>query len=143
MKKGFTLLELLIVIIILGVLATLGFTQYGRMIERSRGAEARAICGDIRKMAIAYRMDNGSIGPVAANLGLVNIGTATDMIPNTCAVTHYFSYTVTSSTDPTLVITATRCAGTNGKQPGGAGLTLTLTSNITGGTDTWGGTGSY
>ena len=32
MKRGFTLLELVVVILIVGVLATLGFTQYGRMV---------------------------------------------------------------------------------------------------------------
>lgn len=47
MKKGFTLLELIIVIIIIGILATLGLTQYARMVERGRGAEARQLLGNI------------------------------------------------------------------------------------------------
>ena len=60
--RSFTLLELIIVIIIIGILAVLGFTQYGRMVERSRGAEAKAILGDIRKLAYAYRMEHGNLG---------------------------------------------------------------------------------
>jgi len=42
MKRGFTLLELIIVLIILGVLSTLGITQYGAMRERALGREAVA-----------------------------------------------------------------------------------------------------
>jgi prepilin-type N-terminal cleavage/methylation domain-containing protein len=41
-KKGFTLLELIVVIVIIGVLATLGLTQYASMVERGRSAEAKA-----------------------------------------------------------------------------------------------------
>ncbi|MFH1697850.1 MAG: prepilin-type N-terminal cleavage/methylation domain-containing protein [Candidatus Omnitrophota bacterium] len=33
MKRGFTLLELMIVIIIVGVLATLGITQYRQLLK--------------------------------------------------------------------------------------------------------------
>lgn len=142
MKKGFTLLELLVVIIILGVLATLGFTQYGRMIERSRGAEARVICGDIRKFAAGHRLETGTLaGMTNANVG---IGTAIDQIPSACTTTHWFSYN-TAVAEPTITITATRC-GATGKAPAGgasAGNTLTLISNLTTGTDAWGGTGNY
>ncbi len=140
MKRGFTLLELLIVIIILGVLATLGFTQYGRMIERSRGAEARTICGDIRKFAAGYRLENGVLtGFLPTN---ANIGTAGDMIPSACAGTHYFTYT-TAVSDPTLTITATRCSVGGKNPPAATGTTLILTSNLSTGTDTWTGTGNY
>lgn len=138
MKKGFTLLELIVVIIIVGVLATLGFTQYGRMVDRARGAEARMILGDIRKFAAAYRLENGTVSGIA--VANVNIGTAADNIPSACTGTHYFSYGITSS-DPSVTITATRCT-TGGKTPQGvSGLTLILTSNITTGVDTWTGTG--
>jgi len=40
-RKGFTLLELIVVIIILGILASLGFSQYIKMVEKGRSAEAR------------------------------------------------------------------------------------------------------
>jgi len=139
MKKAFTLLELVVVIIILGVLATLGFTQYGRMVERARGAEARAILGDIRKFAAAYKLENGTItGMLPAS---VNIGTAADQIPSACTGTHYFSYGVVAGA--TLATTATRCIS-GGKTPQGilAG-TLILTSDLTTGVDTWSGSGGY
>ena len=142
MKKGFTLLELVVVIIILGVLATLGITQYGRMVERGRAAEAKTILGDLRKLASAYRMGHGTIdGFENAD---ANIGTDPDMIPSECAGTHYFCYNVEPN-DPSITITATRC-GESGKTPQGgaaADKTLTLTSNLTTGVDTWGGDGHY
>ncbi len=79
-NKAFTLLELIVVIVILGVLATLGFTQYGRMVEKSRQAEAKMILGDIRKLTYAYYLANGSLtGITDVN---VNIGTASDQIPS-------------------------------------------------------------
>ncbi len=141
MKKGFTLLELVVVIVILGVLATLGFTQYGRMVERARGAEAKAILGSIRMLSVGYRLQNSSVtGMVASD---VNVGTATDQIPSSCASTHYFSYGIGTPADPSVTITATRCT-TGGKAPQGvAANTLILTSNVTTGSDTWGGTGGY
>jgi len=151
MKKGFTLLELVVVIIILGILASLGLTQYGRMIERSRGAEARAALGDVRKYAIAYRIEYGSVltnngagqNPTT-NPELVGIGGAGDQMPNLCRGSHYFSYGV-GGTDAAFVMTATRCQG-GGKNPQGtAGVlqTLILTSDLTQGLDGWGGTGEY
>lgn len=136
MRRGFTLLEIIIVIIIIGVLATLGFTQYGRMVERSRGAEARAICGDIRKFASAFRIEQGTLagfGNAQANIAAGNIpGPAAA----NCALSHYFWYQVAVA-DPVLTITATRCTATGKVPNSGAADTLVLTSNMATGVDTW------
>ncbi len=141
MNKAFTLFELVVVIIILGVLATLGLTQYGRMVERARGTEARAILGDIRKLAAGYWLENGTVtGFGVAN---ANIGTAADQIPYDCRSSHYFRYMLDWDKSGNLVITATRCT-TGGKGPQGiSSNTLLLTVYFGTGNDTWGGNGNY
>jgi prepilin-type N-terminal cleavage/methylation domain-containing protein len=140
MKKGFTLLELIVVIIILGVLATLGLGQYGRMIEKSRAAEAKVILGSMRKLATGYYLEFSNLG------GLSNtkmaMGTTIDLVPTTCRASHYFSYGFTTSASA-VTSTATRCTG-GGKTPQGTTSgTLVLTSAMTTGVDTWSGSGGY
>lgn len=150
--KGFTLLELVIVIIILGILATLGFAQFQRMIERSRGAEARTVLGNIRTQAAALYMGNNNQLPALAAadfIAALGIGTNAGQISNTCtnalpSTGYFFSYNAVRDSAVQLTITATRCTGANGKQPGGpAATTLILTSALDTGLDTWGGNGGY
>jgi prepilin-type N-terminal cleavage/methylation domain-containing protein len=145
MKKGFTLLELIVVVIILGILAILGFTQYATIIEKSRGAEAKIILGTIRTLGIGYYLEyNNCVGfaPVAM---LAHIGNGLEQIPAACRVSHWFSYSVVSPSVGVIVGTATRCVS-NGKPPQGvssAGATVILTSDLINNTDAWGGTGGY
>jgi prepilin-type N-terminal cleavage/methylation domain-containing protein len=60
MRKGFTLLELLIVIIIIGLLAAIGIVQYGRAVGNAKNAEGKTTLGEMRKAAMAYYSLNGS-----------------------------------------------------------------------------------
>lgn len=137
-ERGFTLIELIIVLIIVAVLGTLGLTQYSGLVERARGAEAKNILGSLRKMCAAYYMERATI-PASVDVG---IGSANDQTPSACRVSHYFNYAV-SGVSPAVTITATRCAA-GGKDPQRPGsLTLTLDSNLNNGVDTWGGTGGY
>ena len=126
MKKGFTLIELIVVIIIVGILASVGMTQYTKVVEKGRAAEARIILGSLRTAEIAENMENGAYQTVA------NLGVAA---PTACAVTHYFSYACAAATG---TCTGTRCTA-GGKTPQGA-LAYTKTLDIGG---TWGGSAGY
>jgi prepilin-type N-terminal cleavage/methylation domain-containing protein len=47
-RKGFTLVELAVVIVIIGVLAAFGVPQFLKSVERSKAAEAFAYLSDVR-----------------------------------------------------------------------------------------------
>lgn len=144
MRKGFTLLELIVVIIVLGILATLGLTQYGRTIERSRGAEARNILGTMRTLAAGLYMEAGTASGLTD--AVVGIGTGNDQSPGpalaNCRQSHYFFYSqVAGATTPSF--TATRCSA-GGKPPQFAGGPwIRLEPNLNTGIDTWNGNGGY
>ena len=143
MKKGFTLLELIVVVIIIGILATLGLTQYGRAVERGRGAEAKTILGTIRGQAAAHYLEYNSLTTPAFDNTRAGIGTADDQIPSADRASHYFRYGI-SATATLLTATATRsgATGRGGLSPA-ATRTLILTTTYPAGTDTWTGTGGY
>ena len=103
MKKGFTLLELIVVIIIIGILATLGFAQYTKVIEKGRMAEARRILGAIRSAEESYKQEYDTYSDTFANIAVT--------APTACSASHYFTYNVTS-----LAGNATRCTS-GGKTP--------------------------
>ena len=111
-KRGFTLLELIIVIIIVGILATFGFTQYSNVVEKGRMAEAYNILGTIRVAELVYRLENASYGTIS-QIGISGIPTT-----SVCDDDHYFYY----AADPANpfapnVATATRCSNGRGKAP--------------------------
>jgi len=138
-KKGFTLLELIVVIVILGILATLATTQYTRMVEKSRGAEARIIIGSIRTNQAAIRLQNGSCTSTAADVGIA----AGSDAPSPCTITHYFSYSLAGASGNSFTAVATRCT-VNGKNPNAATAgTISLVTNFDTGADSWTSASAY
>lgn len=143
MKKGFTLIELVVVLIIVAILGTLGLTNFSRMIEKSRGAEAKEVMGNLRRLAAGYYMEYGSVTGIPD--AYLTLGTSNDMTPTSCAgrVSHYFSYAQSGASGASITLTASRCTS-GGKPPqGSTGLTVILTPNLSTGSDVWSGNGGY
>jgi len=57
-KRGFTLIEVLIVVIILGILATLAIPQFTNMVKRARVSEAWSALGAVRTSQAVYWMEH-------------------------------------------------------------------------------------
>ncbi len=144
-KEGFTFIEVIAFIIVLAIFATLALSQYGRIAERPRGAEARAIFSLIRYNAAAFYIERGDFAGFSA--ATAGIGTLNDQAPSGCRASHYFSYAIAWSS-PSITITAVRC-GAGGKGPvitPAIGKTLVLTSDLrpdANPSDVWTGTGAY
>ncbi len=56
--KGFTLIEMLVVVLIIGILATIALPQYQRSIERARATQARQTLLTIAEAEHAYFLQN-------------------------------------------------------------------------------------
>ena len=110
MKRGFTLIEIIIVIIIVGILAAVGITQYSTIVERGRFAEARVRIGVMSKLAYQYYLNNGTY------TGITNAEVGVD---NACHSTDYYRYNCENWVSASVVyLGAYRCTS-GGKSPQG------------------------
>ena len=73
-RKGFTLVELLVVIIIVGVLASVAIPLMTGYVNRAKKSEAVAALGTIRSAERAYNSENTAYKAITSGDNLSNIG---------------------------------------------------------------------
>lgn len=112
-RKGFTLLEVLIVIVILGILAGLAIPVYQGQVNRSYLQEALRAMTAYRESAMRYYADT-----TKGNLDYTTMTVAnTGYDPNTevGGQTNHFSYVVGDQAAAAYTIEATCTSGCSGK----------------------------
>jgi prepilin-type N-terminal cleavage/methylation domain-containing protein len=105
--KSFTLVELIIVVIIVGILASLGLTQYNLVVEKSRLAEAKIRLGTMRHLAYEYYLNGGALASIQDS----------DVDGyRSCTTNSYYQYFVGSSSSAYVRLQCLRCTS-GGKVP--------------------------
>lgn len=121
--RGFTLLEILIVVTIVGILAAIVLPSYQNQIRKSRRGAAESHLMDIAARQQQYLMDNRQYAADLATLGMTTpsdvsafytINACDNTAPAVCAV---------AGTPPTFTVTATP-TGSQALDLGGVKLTI-------------------
>jgi type IV pilus assembly protein PilA len=97
--KGFTLVELLVVIIIIGILAAIALPNFLNQSAKAKQSEAKQYIGSINRVQTAIRVENPSFVSSFDQLAIGALVGSTSV-----ATTTNYSYTITGITDTATII---------------------------------------
>jgi type IV pilus assembly protein PilA len=122
-KQGFTLVELLVVVIIIGILAAVALPSFLTQSAKAKQSEAKQIIGATNRVQNAYRAQNSQFASTFDQIAIGNIS------GNTTATTKYYNYTLNGTTDSATLLAQSRESAGKGYS-GGVNRYVNSTSNL-------------
>src|SRR5512141_1103711 len=101
-NRGFTLIELMVAVVIVGILAAIAYPSYKNYILKGHRSSAQAFLMDAAQRQQQYFLDNRTFAPDVTTL----FGTAT-AIPSEVSPYYQITVVTTAGPPPTFIITAT------------------------------------
>lgn len=111
-STGFTLVELMIVVVIIGILAALAIPRFMRVTTKSKQSEAKAILKQIYTLQVGYRVEHdiylvtGAQASATNPTAFTSLGLGVEIMP-----TARYSFTITSTDAGATNFTATATCG--------------------------------
>lgn len=124
LQKGFTLIELMIVVAIIAILAAVAAPKFGQQIKKSKDAKALALVGNWRSGLSLYYSEKEDYPAITLGFGTTSTGIGT-----------YVDKTTVTATTGLTAVQGTIQAGTNTQLPAintiNIGYSLTSNGTVT------------